>query len=334
MPFDSKRFEDVARELERIVRSHTQALLQTIEIGPTVVERLDWVNSAGAIHHQLWERVANADLIFCDLTGQNPNVMFEAGACAAWKRPEQVIFLRDAFYRPDQPFDLQPFRYVKYQMTSDGIPKFEQALAHMLADVVVRFPDRHAFRDVPPIKLPLALDFSDGRDDERLLTPPLSHRFVRRGVFEFGSLWSYPHSWATIGKSQFSTFSLQFSARFVKLHPDKDRGYIGIGFRSHHVLVPFCHVLYLNRDGSVILAQPDDTVEAGYRDIAMRAATPIDLTADHGFELKLTDSGLSLRVDEFHHTIAELPKLLSPGLIRFHAHMCWMGIKRVTLALE
>jgi hypothetical protein len=33
-----------------------------------------------------------------------PNVMFEAGVCAAWKRVEEVIFIRDAFYRPDQPF--------------------------------------------------------------------------------------------------------------------------------------------------------------------------------------------------------------------------------------
>src|SRR5438093_1510288 len=122
MPFAPKRFEDVARELERLVREYTASVLPTVQIGPAKIERLDWVNSAGTVQDQLWERIANADLIFCDLTGQNPNVMFEAGVCAARKRIEQVIFLRDAFYRPDQPFDIAPFRYIQYQMTSEGIP--------------------------------------------------------------------------------------------------------------------------------------------------------------------------------------------------------------------
>ena len=126
MPFAPKRFEAVARELERIVRRYTAGILQSVQIGSeTKIERLDWVNSAGAIQDQLWKRAADADLIFCDLTGQNANVMFEAGVCAARKRIEQVVFLRDAFYRLDQPFDIAPFRYIQYQMTSDGIPSFE-----------------------------------------------------------------------------------------------------------------------------------------------------------------------------------------------------------------
>ncbi len=66
--------------------------------------------------------------------------MFEAGVCAAWKRVEQVIFIRDAFYRPDQPFDLAPFRYASYEMTSDGLPRFHNKLENLIAEVVVRFP--------------------------------------------------------------------------------------------------------------------------------------------------------------------------------------------------
>jgi hypothetical protein len=114
MPFAQRRFEVLARELERIVREYTAAVLPTIQIGEAKVERLDWIDSAGAVQTQLWDRIASADLVFCDLTGQNPNVMFEAGVCAALKRIEQVIFLRDVFYRPDQPFDIAPFRYIQY----------------------------------------------------------------------------------------------------------------------------------------------------------------------------------------------------------------------------
>jgi hypothetical protein len=334
MPFDSQRFEDVAAELKRVVETFTRSFLETVEIGPTVVERLDWVTSAGAIQHQLWERLARADLIFCDLTGQNPNVMFEAGVCAAWKRPEQVIFLRDAFYRPDQPFDIHPFRYLKYRMTSDGILQFEDSLQKMIAEVVVGFPDRHPVGEPTRLGSSLEMDFSDNRDNPRLLTAPLSHRGVRDGMIQFGSLWSFPHSWATIGKERFSHFTLKFTARFAKLHPAKDRGYIGVGFRSHHYYVPFQHVLYLNRDGSVVLAQPDDAEERGYRDTILREPTPIDVTGDHTFELALQPTGLTVRVDNFGTTLSEMPKLLTPGLIRFQAYMCWIGIRQIRLTVS
>jgi hypothetical protein len=192
MPFDSKRFEDLARRIENTVRRVTESLLPTLQIGPARIERLDWVDSAGVIHHQLWERMAEADLVFCDLTGQNPNVLFEAGVCAAWKRVEQVVFLRDSFYRPEQPFDIAPVRYVSYQLTSDGYPIFEKRLQRIVLDAVIAFPDREPL-GVSPISLsmPVTMDFGGNRDDDRLLTPPLSHRRLRAGCLEFGSLWSF-----------------------------------------------------------------------------------------------------------------------------------------------
>jgi hypothetical protein len=333
-PFDSPRFEDLARELERIVRDYTERVLPTVQIGPAIVERLDWVNAAGTIQHQIWDRISKADLIFCDLTGQNPNVMFEAGVCAGWKRVEQVIFIRDAFYRPDQPFDIAPFRYVKYRMTTDGLPVFEETLKQLVVDVVIRFPDRDHGSESAAVDLPLEIDFSGNRDDRRLVTPPLAHRRVRDGLFEFGSLWSYPHSWATIGRIPFSTFKLQFVARFAKLHPNKERGFIGVGFRSHNVLVPFCHVVYLNRDGRVIMAQPDDAESEGYRDIDLRDPQAMQLQTDHHFTIALTDTTLTVDVDDCHRQfpVADMPKLLSPGPIRLQSHLAWMGIRHLSLS--
>jgi hypothetical protein len=286
------------------------------------------------VQTQLWDRIASADLVFCDLTGQNPNVMFEAGVCAALKRIEQVIFLRDVFYRPDQPFDIAPFRYIQYQFTSDGVPAFDKSIRRALEDVVIGFPDREIGARDPSIDLPFEIDFADNRDDQRLITAPLSHRRVRSGGFEFGSLWSFPHSWATIGKTRFSTFALEFDAMFAKLHPNKDHGYIGVGFRSHNPLVPFCHVVYLNRNGSIKLAQPDETVQEGFVNIELRGPTAIQPEADQHFKVILSESNLSIEVDGCQKvlSVSEMPKLLSPGLIRFQAHLAWMGIRRIKLA--
>lgn len=43
------------------------------------VDRLDWVTSSGAIQQQIWQKIIEADLVICDLTDYNPNVMVEGG---------------------------------------------------------------------------------------------------------------------------------------------------------------------------------------------------------------------------------------------------------------
>jgi hypothetical protein len=330
MPFHSTRFERVADFLKELVTAGANQFLPTLQVGAPVIERVDWVNSSGAIQHQIWERIANADLVFCDLTGQNANVMFEAGVCAARKRIEQVIFLRDEYYRFDQPFDIAPFRYVTYAMTSDGVPRFAEKLQHFLLDVLIGFPDGRG--SLPTTRLPLALDFSDNRDDERVVTPPFAHRRVRDGWFEFGSLWAFPNSWATIGKLRLADFALSFTARFAQLHPDKDQGYIGVGLRSQHFYAPYGHILYLNRDGSILLTQPDESSN-GYHDVPLRKATKIDPFAEHSFQCTFTGSVLSIRVDDFtkDFPVSKMPKVLGPGMVRLQAHVAWMGISRLTL---
>jgi hypothetical protein len=332
MPFQSPRFDHLADVLRQIVDVGVNRFLPAGQIGTTVIERLDWVTSAGAIQHQIWDRTANADLIFCDLTGQNANVMFEAGVCAARKRIEQVIFLRDEFYRVDQPFDIAPFRYVTYSLTSAGALRFEQKLQPLLLDVLVGFPDQRS--SSPSVVLPLTADFSGNRDDDRIVTPPFAHRRVRNGVLEFGSLWSFPHSWATIGKVRLSRFTVSFSARFAQVHPVKEHGYIGVGLRSQHFYAPFGHIVYLNRDGSIKMAQPDESA-AGYHDLTLRSPQTFDVNASHRFTFTFDDSTLTVTIGDFNREfeIAEMPEVLGPGLIRLQAHMAWMGLERLTLTV-
>jgi hypothetical protein len=331
MPFHSPRFDHVASFLKQLVTARANSFLPTLQVGDAVIERVDWVNSAGAIQHQIWERIASADLVFCDLTGQNANVMFEAGVCAARKRIEQVIFLRDEFYRFDQPFDIAPFRYVTYAMTSDGTPKFADALERFIFDVLIAFPDGRGSSTT--VGMPVTMDFTENRDDERLITPPFAHRCVRDGWLEFGSLWAFPNSWATIGKLRVADFALRFTARFAQLHPEKDRGYIGVGLRSQHFYAPFGHIVYLNRDGSIVMAQPDES-QKGYRDLRLREPTPIDPLAPHDLEFTFRKSKLTVALDDFRQDllVRDMPKVLGPGLVRLQAHLAWMGVSRLNLS--
>jgi hypothetical protein len=102
---------------------------------------------------------------------------------------------------------------------------------------------------------------------------------------------------------------------------------------SHHPFAPFGHVVYLNRDGSIKMSQPDDAEKDGFKNLDLRARQPIELTGDHHFKIILADLELTIDVDDCHHAfpVGHIPKLLSPGLIRFQAYMTWMGIQRMIL---
>src|SRR5258706_11613669 len=97
--------EDVHRLIESTVKV-VVAVFKSFDFDELPrVERLDWVTSSGVIQQQIWMKIFEADLVFCDVTGYNANVMFEAGVCAGWKRIEQVVFIRDQFYKGQAPFD-------------------------------------------------------------------------------------------------------------------------------------------------------------------------------------------------------------------------------------
>jgi hypothetical protein len=146
----------------------------------------------------VWYEILQADLVFCDITGYNANVMFEAGVCAGWKRIEQIVFIRDRFYRGQSPFDMAPIRYTEYELTSNGIGEFRRKVQQLVTQALIAFPDSEGTAE--PITLPLHIDFSNGTDDPRIYTPPFAHRRVFNRALEFGSLSHFSHSWASIGK--------------------------------------------------------------------------------------------------------------------------------------
>jgi hypothetical protein len=330
MPFQD-RFDDIAALIHDTALEVFEQFKDFFALPQ--IDRLDWVTSSGAIQQQIWQKIIEADLIFCDITGYNPNVMFESGVCAAWKEVTQVILIKDRTSTSDSPFDIKPMRYTEYETTYRGLKAFKPKLVALISEAFIRFPDRvasHAF-DVP---LPYEKDFSDNRDDLSIFTPPFAHRRVVDRCLEFGSLWMFPHSWATIGKQHFHDFALEFSAQFRNRLEDGN-SYIGVGLRSQHYYANFAHILYLNSDGKIILTEPDEKPPLFYTDKTLREATPIDITADHRFSIVFTSTVLRVEVDDFNaeFEVAHMKKVLGPGLIRFQASRTWMGLRKLKVVV-
>jgi hypothetical protein len=326
MPFEH-RFNEVAKLIEDVVINGLKAMPDNLGMLPPSINRLDWVTTSGVIQQQIWQEILEADIIFCDITGYNPNVMFECGVCAGWKDIKHVVFIKDKFFKQQSAFDLAPIRYVEYELTSDGLMPFAQKVAKLISDAIIAYPDGQG--DVETVAFPLQISFESNRDDLRIYTPPFAHRRIIDGGMEFGSLFAFPHSWASVGKKPLQNFSLTFSARFS--NSIDDSSYIGVGLRSQHYYANLGHILYLARDGRLIITQPNETPPNFYEDIILRDKTKINITEDHYFTINFDSSSLSIKVDDFEKNfdVSKMPKVFGPGLIRFQAYKSWMKIKKL-----
>lgn len=326
MPFEA-RFDQIAKVIEEIVSNYVQDFTVKFGMELPIIKRIDWVTSTGVIQQEIWQEICEADLIFCDITGYNPNVMFESGVCSAWKEMKQVVFIKDRFFKQQSAFDIAPIRYTEYEMTSDGIKELRNKIAKLTMDVLIAFPDREG--SSPNIKLPLDIDFTDNRDDLRIYTPPFAHRRVVNGYLEFGSREFFPHSWASVGKEKFLNFTLELVCRSV--NPKPNASYIGVGLRSMHFYANFAHILYLNHDGRIIITQPDEEPPNFYKDLELRRSMSVNLEEDHSFQVTFNETKLSIQVDDFNRTfqVAQMKKVFGPGLIRLQSYGCWMGVKKI-----
>jgi hypothetical protein len=330
MPFES-RFDQIASLIEDVVTESVKQISVTYSMMQLPnIERLDWVTSSGVIQQEIWRKIKEADLIFCDITGYNPNVMFETGVCAAWKKMTQVVFIKDHFFKQQSAFDIAPIRYTEYELTSDGIEAFRKKIFKLTHDALVAFPDQQG--DSPNIILPFIIDFDNTPDDLRLYTPPFAHRRITEKSLEFGSLYHFAYSWASIGKERLLYFDLHFKARFI--NPLVDDSWIGVGVHSQHYYANFAHILYLKRNGSIIITEPNEVSPKFYEDKLLRPSTKIDLKEYHNFHIVFDESNLTVQVDDFGPVSFSVPKMqkcLGPGLIRFQSSKSWMALKEITL---
>jgi hypothetical protein len=100
MPF-AKEFGDVYATIRRAV--------ETVRGGSAQTFRLDEVKAAGRITDDL-VRVNESAICIADLTGNNPNVMWEVGYAMALRKP--VIFISQDV--GSLPFDLSLMRTIQY----------------------------------------------------------------------------------------------------------------------------------------------------------------------------------------------------------------------------
>jgi tetratricopeptide (TPR) repeat protein len=124
MPFRDE-FDDVYLVVRDAVAASSRDLRVDIECS-----RADEISRPGRISEQILESIKSADLIIADLTGNNPNVMYELGYAHALGRPA-VILNQDVH---QAPFDVKDFRQILYdrgRLMKDCRPRIISAISDL-----------------------------------------------------------------------------------------------------------------------------------------------------------------------------------------------------------
>lgn len=123
-PIDSpprRTYEDAIQIFEEVI----QPACESFGIKPI---RADKMTKAGEIPEQIVRLLATADLVIADLTGANPNVMYELGLRHATGLPAIQLGEHGRL-----PFDIAAIRTIQFARTETGLVQARHQLQEMIA---------------------------------------------------------------------------------------------------------------------------------------------------------------------------------------------------------
>jgi hypothetical protein len=103
--------------------------------------RADEVFSKAQVTHEIWKQIRSSRLVLAELTGKNPNVLYELGLAHAIGKPS-IIITRN---QDDVPFDLRALRYLYYN-TDD--PFWGESLRQQLTQMCRKVIEQSDFGSV------------------------------------------------------------------------------------------------------------------------------------------------------------------------------------------
>lgn len=120
-------------ELTQIYNAFVKPTIEGDKFG-LVCRRADDIKSNKAIIHDIWKSICEARLIVADLSGLNPNVMYELGIAHTLGKETVLIYQRGGDVK--FPFDLTHIRRIEYENNALGGRNLENELRKTLEGIL------------------------------------------------------------------------------------------------------------------------------------------------------------------------------------------------------
>lgn len=143
-----KSYEDAIETFEGIIEPACRAM----DLDPF---RADHISRSGDIHDQIYRNLRDAHVVIADLTGANPNVMYELGLRHTTGKLTFQIGERDRL-----PFDISTIRTILFKRTEAGFVSAKRSLIAAIAEGLQQGAD-------PVASTRIWFEMADSEDDEK-----------------------------------------------------------------------------------------------------------------------------------------------------------------------
>ena len=123
----------ISEPFTTIYADHVKPVAEALRLK---IERADELFGDQPIVEDIWEAINSSQIILADVTGRNPNVMYEIGIAHTVGRP--VVIMTQSM--DDVPFDLKHYRCIVYDYTPRGCLALEERLKATLQFIVTAEP--------------------------------------------------------------------------------------------------------------------------------------------------------------------------------------------------
>ena len=284
----------------------------------------------GTIHPDIWAQIRRADMIVADITGYNPNVMYELGVAAARRPIGGVIIVRDKRDERQPAFDLLPARQRIYDSSLRGwIEQLHSWLAEDMWHSLALVP----FHDVPAYaaSFPFEFSFDKGHDTPALWSPLPGHRRLIEGGLEFGSPFNFPYSWITpVGLSVANVRVLAELAFTDRLEPC----WMGVAVRSQGYMSDYEHLTWVGSDGIVHRTGPGmQSMSKDEHEVGRLCAFDPAKREFVLFDISMDATSWSIRVGDVHEEVPleNLPHVFPSGRILLQTARCRSALKEIRI---
>lgn len=146
---------EIRRAAEGIIDALIQPALEEMGFSVSVAHRMA---SPGSINKQLITRILSDDLVIVNLTGLNPNVMYELAVRHAVRKPLVQICEKGTRL----PFDINDERTIFYTNDMYGIVEIKERFLHMVTEALAdEEPDNPIYRAATETKILKAVEEQD-----------------------------------------------------------------------------------------------------------------------------------------------------------------------------
>lgn len=188
----------IRRQADGVIDAVIEPVLNAMGIETVVAHR---ISESGSITRQVIEHVINDDMVVANLTGLNPNVLYELAIRHSVRKPVVQICEKGT----QLPFDISEQRTIFYTNDMKGVLELKDSFDKMIQEALIdTMPDNPVYRAIKAESIIQSVEIPEAEkyliDKMDSLEQKISNMFysISKEALNYKSIYSQPQNMAYI----------------------------------------------------------------------------------------------------------------------------------------